>query len=82
LLRRTFGHRREEVAGESRKVHSEELRNLYPSPLICDQIKKNDSGAHAHGCDKNAHVILVGKLERKRPLVKPRDRWGYFLNGS
>jgi hypothetical protein len=39
VLRRTFGSRREEVAGGWRRLHNEELRNLYASPDIIRVIK-------------------------------------------
>jgi hypothetical protein len=34
VLRRIFGHRREEVAGDSRRLHNEKLHNVYTSPNI------------------------------------------------
>jgi hypothetical protein len=39
VLRRIFGSKRDEVMGEWRKLHSEELQNLYLSPVIIRQIK-------------------------------------------
>jgi hypothetical protein len=39
VLRRIFGPKRDEVTGEWRKLHSEELHNLYSSPDIIRQIK-------------------------------------------
>jgi hypothetical protein len=39
VLRRLFGPKRDEVAGEWRKLHNEELHNLYSSPNIIRQIK-------------------------------------------
>jgi hypothetical protein len=39
VLRRIFGPRREEVAGSWRRLHNEELRNLYASPNIIRVIK-------------------------------------------
>jgi hypothetical protein len=39
VLRRTFGPKRDEVMGEWRKLHNEELHNLYSSPDIIRQIK-------------------------------------------
>jgi hypothetical protein len=39
VLRRIFGPKRDEVTGEWRKLHSEELHNLYSSPDIIKQIK-------------------------------------------
>jgi hypothetical protein len=37
-LRRIFGPKRDEVTGEWRKVHNEELHILYSSPIIIRQI--------------------------------------------
>jgi hypothetical protein len=39
VLRRIFGPKRDEVTGEWRKLHNEELNNLYPSPNIVPVIK-------------------------------------------
>jgi hypothetical protein len=39
VLRRIFGPKRDEVTGEWRKLHSEELRDLYSSPSIIRGIK-------------------------------------------
>jgi hypothetical protein len=39
VLRRIFGPKRDEVTGELRKLHNEELRDLYPSPSIIRIIK-------------------------------------------
>jgi hypothetical protein len=39
VLRRIFGSKRDEVMGEWRKLHSEELHNLYSSPDIIRQVK-------------------------------------------
>jgi hypothetical protein len=41
VLRRTFGPK-SEVTGEWRKLHSEELHNLYSSPDIIRQVKQGD----------------------------------------
>ena len=35
VLRRIFGHRRDGVTGEWRKLHNEELNYLYCSPVLC-----------------------------------------------
>ena len=43
VLRRIFGPKRDEVTGEWRKLHNEELNDLYSSPNI-DKIEKNDVG--------------------------------------
>jgi hypothetical protein len=39
VLRRKFGLKRDEVTGEWRKLHNEELRDLYSSPRIIKMIK-------------------------------------------
>jgi hypothetical protein len=41
VLRRIFGPKRDEVTGEWRKLHSEELHNLYSSPDIIRQVKSS-----------------------------------------
>jgi hypothetical protein len=46
MLRRIFGPKRDEVTGEWRRLHNEELNDVYCSPNIIrgNQIKKNDFG--------------------------------------
>ena len=46
VLRRIFGPRRDEVTGEWRRLHNEELNDLYSSPQYCasDKIEKNKMG--------------------------------------
>jgi hypothetical protein len=41
VLRRTFGPKRDEVTGGWRKLHNEELRNLYPFPNIIRMIESS-----------------------------------------
>ena len=48
VLRRIFGPKRDEVIGEWRKLHNEELNDLY-SPSI-DQIDKNEVGGSCSTC--------------------------------
>jgi hypothetical protein len=77
--RRIFGPKRDEVTGGWRKLHNEELHNLYPSPSIIRMIKSRRMRWAWHvarmGEKRNAYRILVGKPEVKRPLGRPRDRW-------
>jgi hypothetical protein len=72
VLRRICGPEREEVAGGWRTLHNEELRNLYTSPNIIGVIKSRRmrwAGHIAHmGEIRNAHRVLFGKPEGKRPL--------------
>jgi hypothetical protein len=64
--------------GGWRKLHNEELHNLYSSPSINRIIKSRRmrwAGHVARMWEKNACRILVRKPEGKRPLGKPRRRW-------
>jgi hypothetical protein len=79
VLRRIFRPKRDEVTGEWRKLHNEELRHLYSSPSIIRIIKSRRmrwAGYVARiGEKRNAYRLLVGKPEGKRPLGRPRRRW-------
>jgi hypothetical protein len=79
VLRRIFGPKRDEVTGEWRKLHGGELHNLYSSPDTTRKIKSRRmrwAGHVAHvGEGRNVCSVLVGKLEGKRPLERPRHRW-------
>jgi hypothetical protein len=79
VLRKIFGPKRDEVTGEWRKLHNEELRDLYSSPSIIRIIKLRRmrwAGNVARMEEKrNACRLLVGKPEGKRPLGRPRCRW-------
>jgi hypothetical protein len=70
--RRIFGPKRDEVTGEWRKLHNEELRDLCFSPSIIRIIKSRRMRWAGHvarmGEKRNAYRLLVGKPERKRPL--------------
>jgi hypothetical protein len=78
VLRRIFGPKRDEITGGWRKLHNEELHNLYSSPDI-RMIKTRRmrwAGRVARMREKrNPYRILVGNPEGKRPLGRPRRRW-------
>jgi hypothetical protein len=78
VLRRIFGLKRDEVTGEGRKLHNEELRDLYSSPNIIRIIKSRRMRWAGHvarmGEKRNAYRLLMGKPEGKRPLGRPRRR--------
>jgi hypothetical protein len=79
VLRRIFGLKRDEVTGERRKLHNEELHDLYSSPSIIKIIKTRRMRWAGHvvrmGEKRNAYRLLAGKLEGRRPLGRPRRRW-------
>jgi hypothetical protein len=72
-----LGLRRDEVTGKWRKLHNEELRDLYSSPSIIRMIKSRRMrwAGHEWGKKKNTYRLLVGKLEGKRLLGRARCRW-------
>jgi len=75
---RIFGPNKEEVAGIWRRLHNEELRNLYTSPVIIRETNSRRMKRVGHvarmGKMGNAYKILVGKSEGKRPLRRPRSK--------
>jgi hypothetical protein len=79
VLRRIFGPKRDEVTGEWRKLHNEELHTFYSSPDIIRQVKSRRmrwAGYVARmGEERKVYKGLVGKPEGKRPLGRPRHRW-------
>jgi hypothetical protein len=78
VLRRIFGPKRDEVTGGWRKLHNEELHNLYSSPCIIRVITSRMRWtAHVvrRGEKRNAYRILVVKPEGTRALGRRRRRW-------
>jgi hypothetical protein len=71
VLRRIFGPKRDEVAGEWRNLHNEELHNLYSSSDIIRQVKSIRMRWARHvarmGEERKLYKVLVGKPEGKRP---------------
>jgi hypothetical protein len=78
VLRRIFGTKRDEVTGEWRKLHNEELQNMQASPSIITIIKSKRMrwAGHVARMEKkrNAYRLLVGKPEGRRPLERPKRR--------
>jgi hypothetical protein len=79
VLRRIFWPKRGEVRGEWRKLHNEELTDLYSSPTIVKVIESKRMRWVGHvarmGEGRGVYRVLVGKPEGKRPLGRPRCRW-------
>jgi len=79
VLRRIFGPRRDEVTGEWRRLHNEEINDLYSSPNIVWVIKSRRMRWAGHvacmGEERGVYRVLVGKPEGKRSMVRPRRRW-------
>ena len=72
VLRRIFGPKRDEVTGKWRKLHSEELNDLYPSPNIVRVLKSRMRWA--------GRVELMGEGEACTGFcwgnLRERDHWG------
>ena len=79
VLRRVFGPKRDEATGEWRKLHNEELNDLYCSPNIVQLIKCRRMRWAGHvTCieeRKGVYRVLVWKREGKRQLGRPRRIW-------
>ena len=79
VLKRIFGPKRDEVREKWKKLHNEELNDLYCSPYIVRVIKsrKNEMGGACgtHGDRRGVYRVLMGKHEGKKPLGRPRRRW-------
>ena len=79
VFRKIFRAKRNEITGEWRKLHNVELHALYSSPNIIRNLKSRRLRWAGHVARmeqfRNVYRDLVGKLESKRPLGRPRRRW-------
>ena len=79
VLRTVFGPKRDEVTRDWRKLHNEELRDLYFLPNIVRVVKSRRMRwaelVARMGEGRGVHRVLVGKPEGKRPSGRPRCRW-------
>ena len=78
-IKRIFGSKKDEVIGECRRVHNEELNDQYSSQNIIRVIKSRRMRCAGHvecmGERGDAYRVLVGKPEGKRPLGISSRRW-------
>jgi hypothetical protein len=78
VLRKIFGPKKEED-GSWRKLHNDELHDLYSSPNIVRVIKSRRmrlAGRVARMEEgRGVYSVLVERPEGKRPLGRPRRRW-------
>jgi len=76
---RIYGPKRDEATGEWRKLYNDELNDLYCSPNIVRVIKSRRMRWAGHvarmGEERGVYRVLMGKLEGKRPLGRPRRGW-------
>ena len=79
VLRRIFGPRWDEVTGDWRRLHKEQINDLYCSPNIVRVIKWRRVRWVGHvarmGEERGVYRVLVGKPEGRRPLRRTRRRW-------
>jgi hypothetical protein len=79
VLRKVFGPKRDEVTGKWRKMHNEELNDLYSLPSIVWVVKLRRMRWAGHvarmGEERGVHRVLVGKFEGKRSLGRSRRSW-------
>ena len=75
-----FGTKRDEITGEWRKLHNAELHALYFSASTIRNLKSRRLRLLGHVAHmdqyRNAYRVLVEKSEGKKPLRRPRHRWG------
>jgi hypothetical protein len=90
VLRRIFGPKRDEVTGEWRKLHNEELRDLYSSPSIIRMMKSRRTRWAGHVARMGERRKARGKKTTRKTktgddvdwisLAHYRDRWRALVN--
>ena len=86
MLKDIFGSKRDEITGEWRKLHNEELNDLHCSPNIVRVIKPKRMGWARHvarmGESRGIYRVLVKKREGEKSLGRPRHRWKDNIKGD
>jgi hypothetical protein len=76
VLRRIFGPKRDELTGQWRKLHNEELHNLYSSPdyYYADQIEENEVGGPCGTHERGEKCVqgFGGKARREKTTLKTK----------
>jgi hypothetical protein len=72
VLRIIFGPKRDEVMGEWRKLHNEELHNLYPSPDIIRQVKRMRWAGHVARMGEECVQGYDRKARRRETIWKTK----------
>jgi hypothetical protein len=79
VLRTVFGPKKAEVTGKWRKLHNQELNDLYSLPSIVRVVKSRRMRWAGHVArmreERGVRRVLVGKPEGRRSLGRPRLRW-------
>jgi hypothetical protein len=79
-----FEPKRVGVTGEWRKLHNEELNDLYSLPNIVRVVKSRRMRWADYVSrmveDRGVHRVLVGKPDGKRPMGRPKRRWEDNIN--
>jgi hypothetical protein len=79
MLRRIFGFKRDDVTGERKEPHTEELHDLYSSPTIVRVIKSRIMRCVGHVARMGMEEVCIGfwwgPIKGKRPLGRHRRRW-------
>ena len=80
VLRREFGPKRDEVTGEWRKLHNEDLSDLYSLLNIVRVVKSRNMRWAGHVVrmveGRGVYRVLLGKPEGKRPLGRQTQMGG------
>jgi hypothetical protein len=83
VLRRIFVPKRDKVTRGWRKLHNEELHNLYPSPGVIRMIKSRRMKLAEHvarmGEKRNTYRIFMGRLEGKKKHYEDEDVGGWII---